>query len=159
MPLATRKLGRISTAAVLIGLVAATTGCGDGKIKRYPVTGSVLVGGKPAEGARVVFIPVGGSEKFQKERPTGVADGAGQFTLTTFEKDDGAPAGEYKVMVLGSSRSRRKRGDEEEAASNPLRIDRKYAKASDSGLTATVAAEPTTLPPFDLEPVSTRRRR
>ncbi|TWT48914.1 hypothetical protein Pla111_06910 [Botrimarina hoheduenensis] len=136
--------------------VTMLLGCGDGKIRRYPVSGSVQVGGKPAAGARVIFCPVGGSEAFQKERPSGVTGPDGSFILTTFLKDDGAPAGDYQVMVVGGG-SRGKRGNDDDATSPP-RIDRKYAKPAESGLTATVPAEATTLPPFQLEPATRQRR-
>ncbi len=86
-------------------------GCGDDKIARYPVTGTVLVDGRPAEGATVIFYPVGGSEEFQKERPFGVTDANGKFDLRTFQPGDGAPAGEYKVMArwLAPGHVRRRR--------------------------------------------------
>ena len=44
--------------------LSTLAGCGDGKIRTYPVTGTVLVDGQPADGAMVIFCPVEGSEEF-----------------------------------------------------------------------------------------------
>jgi hypothetical protein len=46
-------------------------GCGDGKVARYPVIGSVNIDGKPADGAMVIFCPTDGSEEVMKLRPFG----------------------------------------------------------------------------------------
>ena len=74
-------------------------GCGDGKIATFPVTGTVTVDGQPAEGALLIFCPVGGSEEFSKVRPAGKTKSGGKYELSTFDALDGAPAGEYQVMV------------------------------------------------------------
>ena len=41
-------------------VLLAASGCGDAEIARYPVTGTVLVDNKPAEGAMVIFCPTSG---------------------------------------------------------------------------------------------------
>jgi hypothetical protein len=133
--------------AILLCCVAS--GCREGKIATYPVTGSVTVGGKPFLGARVMLVPVGGSEKFQKERPLGFTDAAGQFQLTTFVAGDGAPAGDYQVMVRAADPDPRK-PEQLQAYRGRPRIDPKYSSPETSGLTAKVDAAPTQLPPFAL---------
>lgn len=132
--------------ALLLPLVTAI-GCGDGKIKTYPVTGTVTVGGKPYPGARLMFVPQSGSEKFQKERPTATTEESGRFELTTFLKGDGAPAGDYKVMIRSAKPSSR-----EQAAEWKKRpkLNPKYRKPSSSDVVAIVLEEPTELPPFEL---------
>ena len=122
-------------------------GCGEGKIARYPVTGTVLVDGKPYEGARVMFCPEGGSEAFSKERPYGVTDQSGKFELTTFIKGDGAPAGDYKIMIRNG---RPQNADEAKRWARRPKLPRKYGKPDLSGVTATVNAEPTELAAFEL---------
>src|SRR5215470_9585167 len=69
-----------------------SVGCGKANLPTYPVRGMVLVDSRPAEGAIVTLCPSEGSEQFKRERPTGIADNGGKFQLTTFIKDDGAPA-------------------------------------------------------------------
>lgn len=159
MPPASSKLGRYWLAATLAGVFGVSSGCGDGKIRRYPVSGTVTVGGQTVEGLRLIFCPVGGGEEFQKERPSGFTDASGEFSLTTFERGDGAPAGDYQIMIL-NARTRGGRGDDAASASGPnIRIDRKYAKPETSGLTATVRQEATVLDPIDLEAAPSRGRR
>ena len=65
----------------------------------YPVHGQVLDGnGRPATGALLVFHPV--DEKDPKVlRPLARVDERGDFALTTYEKNDGAPEGEYIMSI------------------------------------------------------------
>ena len=59
-----------------------------------PVQGTVTYQGKPVESGAVTFYPGGG------ERPGGgLLEAGGKFTLTTFEKGDGAVVGTHKVTV------------------------------------------------------------
>jgi hypothetical protein len=73
--------------------------CGS-EAKRYPVRGQVFVGGKPAEGAVVVFHAAAPSgTKASSERPAGRVQADGSFTLGTFAPGDGAPEGDYVVAI------------------------------------------------------------
>ena len=132
--------------AALLGL----PGCGDdGKIGRYPVNGSVSVDGKAAAGAVTFFCPVGGPPELQKLRPMGVTDTDGKFQLTSFEKGDGAPAGQYKVIIMWP-----KSGPPAQDGSvqmGPDRLQNRYMNLEKSQLTAEVKAGNNDLPPFDLK--------
>lgn len=130
-------------------------GCGDGRLSCYPVTGTVMVDGKPYPGAEVLLRPVAGGDKLQKERPYGVTDELGTFELTTFLKNDGAPAGEYQVMIL-SKRPRSKEQDLQWKGRPTL--DAKYGKLSTSGIVVVVEAGPTELSPFELKAAKRGRR-
>lgn len=125
-------------------------GCGKGKLAVHPVTGVVRVDGKPAPGAMVILCPVGGSDKLQRERPYGTADGEGKFTLTTFDKGDGAPAGEYKVLVQWMAPPK-PGADRDRGEGSPDRLRGKYMNLANSQLHATVGSGATELPPFDLK--------
>lgn len=132
----------------------ASAGCGDGKIRCYPVTGTVLVDSQPAEGAMVIFCPVDGSEEFMRERPFGVTDADGKFELRTFRPGDGAPAGNYKVMArwLSKAAQSSQAADQDRAAGgSPDRLRGRYFNPDTSGLGATVEEAPTELPPFELK--------
>jgi hypothetical protein len=79
-------------------------GCGGGgdkwKEARPPVfaaVGVVMFEGTPLEGASVTFSPVTGTHG-----ASGRTDAEGRFSLTTFDQDDGAPAGQYRVSVTKS---------------------------------------------------------
>jgi hypothetical protein len=145
-----RRLAPVRSVAylALAALIATLTGCGDGKIKSYPTTGSVTVGGKPYPGAKVMLVPIGGSDAFQKERPFGVTGMDGRFAMTTFVPGDGAPAGEYQVMIRTAKPDPRKPEQAQWGRRPP--IDTKFSKPDSSGLTATVAEAETELPPFAL---------
>jgi hypothetical protein len=78
-------------------------------------------------------------------KPRGKVGADGKFALTTYDGNDGAPAGEYKVTVelwLSSGR-------DDAAPTNRLPI--RYANPDTSGLTATVNAGATELQPFALK--------
>jgi hypothetical protein len=75
-------------------LSAGLCGCGT-RIKPIPVSGIITEEGKPLKDARVTFNPVasGGRIAF------GQTDEQGRFKLTTFNHNDGALPGQYKVTV------------------------------------------------------------
>ena len=141
----------------LLGLVTlvAANGCGDGKITRYPVTGTVLVDDKPAEGVQVIFIPVEGSDEFMRERPAGYSGPDGTFQLTTFGTDDGAPAGDYQVMlrwfVANPQSAPAERDDRQARAPTPDRLGGRYANPEQTGLKATIPRGGGEIPPFELK--------
>jgi hypothetical protein len=129
------------------------SGCGKGRIPTYPVTGAIVVDGKPAAGAIIVFVPNStAEEEGQRERPFAIADAEGQFNLTTFEPGDGAPAGDYKALVQWPAplAPEAARGGGR-AAVGPDRLKGKYFDLEKSALTATVAEESNELPPFELK--------
>lgn len=66
----------------------------------YPARGKLHINGQPAASAQITLHPVNG-EDFDKRgcRPSGRVDAEGTFRLTTYEIEDGAPAGDYVVTV------------------------------------------------------------
>lgn len=82
---------------LLLSCLFLSTGCGDGRPKRYPVQGVVTVDGKPLSGefvGSIRLIPLSGG------RPASAQlDSQGRFTLGCYDSDDGCPAGDYKVEV------------------------------------------------------------
>src|SRR5437762_3526860 len=81
-------------------LLLLTTACSNKLEKKevYPVRGKVLLEGKPAQGARVVFHPDdGGDVRTIKPQATVGADGT--FVVSTYNSADGAPEGTYRVTV------------------------------------------------------------
>jgi hypothetical protein len=138
------RVGRSARLTRTFPAVAAAVllaSCGSDGPKLYPVSGKVLFLDKPAEGAQVVFHLVGGDTNAPK--PAGTAGPDGTFTLSTFPHGDGAPAGEYQVVVTWYGDNAR-----EEGARNKLPA--RYADAQQSGLKATVKPEATQLEPFKL---------
>ena len=111
----------------------------------YPVQGQILLAsGKVLTSGAVVFVPTSG----QDSSPRGELDSSGHFLLKT-RGTDGAPAGEYKVRLEPSEGSLKSKGGIADPKSLPY--PPKYADSDgDSGLNATVKAEPNTLEPFKL---------
>lgn len=70
-------------------------GCGDGRPKRVPVSGKVLIDGKPLTYGVVRFVPE------NARASQGSVNSQGQFTLSCFDNGDGAVLGLHKVAVTG----------------------------------------------------------
>lgn len=90
--------------AVGLLMLVGVWGCSKpGWLKTYPVKGVVLVDGKPAKDVMIAFHP---REK-QEDRPhlpSGRTDEKGEFQLSTFVTDDGAPEGLYEVTIIWPER-------------------------------------------------------
>src|SRR5262245_52833652 len=93
---------RLTLAAVVALVALNVPGCAKKNGRRlpvYPVKGQVLVGGKPAKGVFVYLWPASIGEGLDAYCPNGQTDDDGNFTLSTYDQNDGAPAGEYKVTA------------------------------------------------------------
>jgi len=141
------------TLAVAVG-VLSTLGASCSKQQQdrvpvFPVRGKVLVDGRPSHGAAVTFYRAGVPITTQDKGSSGSMARTkedGSFAMTTYEPEDGLPAGEYEVAVhlkqgRASSRRTEKRPD--------LLHDR-YSDPKTSGLKARVEEKPNELPPFNL---------
>jgi hypothetical protein len=108
----------------------------------YPTSGQLLVNGQPAAEARVVFHHRGdwGEKSIV---PQAWTDESGRFVLSTYDVQDGAPAGDYQVVVEWPAYRRGKN-------IGPDQLGGKYAKPETSQLTAHVEPGNNELPPFDL---------
>jgi hypothetical protein len=121
---------------MVLGL--ALTACTpNNRVEVIPVTGEVVVHGKPAESAIVTFCPTDGS---LTRAFVAIADAQGRFQPTTYEAGDGLPAGEYEVTVLWPAPRKpdpngdRRPGDDE----GPDQLEGRFANRKTSGLKATV---------------------
>ena len=72
----------------------------DGRPKRFPATGKVLVDGKGAAGIKISLHPSDRPRDLDALHPTGVTDDQGTYRLGSYEQDDGAPAGTYKATLF-----------------------------------------------------------
>ena len=117
---AARSVLSVATAAML----AVTAGCGDGRPDRVPVSGQVLIDGKPLGVGFIRLIP-------ENARAAWARIGAdGRFTLSTFEEGDGAVPGAHPVVVRAGE------------ALSPTQVKwhapKKYANVQTSRLTVTI---------------------
>ena len=138
-------------AKIYLGLagVLAVTGCGDGKIGRAPVHGSVTVDGKPAAGVVLFFCPVGGSPEVQKVRPMGITGEDGKFELTTVDKADGAPPSQYKVIMMWPAAGAA--GQDGSIQMGPDRLQNRYMNLEKSQFSVEVKSGNNDVPPFELK--------
>ncbi len=111
--------------AIAISAITVATGCGDHRPTRVPVSGQVLIDGKPLDYGFVRFTPL------DSRAATGALDKEGRFKLTCFEPNDGAVTGHHIVTVMG----------QEPIGETILKwhAPKKYADPSTSGLTQEIA--------------------
>ena len=135
-----RLAARLMLTAAVLALPAA--GCGKAKPATAPVTGRVLLDGKPVADAAVMFEPVDGGVPAR-----GSTRSDGGFTLSTFARDDGAIVGRHRVSIskfVTEGVAANELGLE--AAPGPPGVQPKaglpgrYADPKTSGLEATVEA-------------------
>ena len=82
---------------VVVLIICPTTGCNRSP-NIVPVKGTVLLDGKPLEGAAVLFHP-----KADERPAVGITDKRGTFHLTTRSQGDGAHVGLNKVSITKES--------------------------------------------------------
>lgn len=91
-----------TSVAVMMLILGVATGCGDGgpkRLKVHPVSGKITLDSAPLPNAMVVLHPK------DKSNPLAIAaraqtDAEGNFKVSTYDVNDGAPAGDYAVTVL-----------------------------------------------------------
>jgi hypothetical protein len=89
-------LSKASSSMLLISAFFSVMGCGDGKPTRVPVSGTVLIDGKPLASGAIQFVPEGA-------RSSGsVIDNQGHFILSCYAPGDGAVLGKHKVRVTAA---------------------------------------------------------
>ncbi|WP_145258324.1 hypothetical protein [Planctomycetes bacterium Pan216] len=104
--------------------VVLAAGCGDGRPQRFPVSGTVVVDGKPLTKGVVRFVPDG-------SRPaTGKVLEDGRFAMTTFGGADGVMPGKHRVEIFAI----------EQLGPNKRQwlVPKKYSSYTTSGLEYTI---------------------
>ena len=119
-------LGTLSISGQIIGC--------DRPSNIVPVTGTVLLDGKPLEGAAVLFHPEA------DERPAvGITDNLGKFYLTTRTQGDGGCVGINRVSITKERNDTTKHDAEEESQNFTLVTPPQYASPDLSGLEINVS--------------------
>jgi hypothetical protein len=127
-------------------LCLGLTSCGGnpyGDHPPFPVSGQVLLNGKPVKGVRVTFYHTGDWGQ-RAIVPQAWTDDDGRFELATYGVKDGAPAGDYRVTAEWPAYRRGKDW-------GPDKLGSKYAKPETSGLKAHVEKGTNKLEPFALQ--------
>ena len=119
----------------VVGVCAVVcTSCGSGKTqkKTYPVEGKVFWRSEktPATHAMVIFRPAGDPkpEEWPDGYPRGTVGADGTFKLTSHVPDDGAPAGDYGVLIIWPKNP--PKSEDEEAPESEDRLDGTYSDAN-----------------------------
>jgi len=129
-------------------LATLMVGCGKAKEPWeivYPVEGVLNLGGKPLAGASITLIPQD-PDVPTTVRPTGRSRDDGTFSLGTYSTEDGAPVGDYKVLVLRFPVI----VTASNAVSGPNDLPKKYASVQTTDLTLTVNSDEVELQPLEL---------
>lgn len=119
------KVGWKTIYVSLLGTaLCGAAGCSDGKPTRVPVSGTVLIDGKPLAMGSIQFVPDGARAS------GGGIDNQGHFVLTCYSPGDGAVVGKHKVRITAA----------QSISEKQLRWEapKKYADLKSSGLEYTV---------------------
>lgn len=103
------------------------------RLATVAVKGVVTLDGKPLNGATVIFGMTTPPQGFKSVSADGLTDENGAFVLSTYTRDDGAPVGAYKVVVVKTGRGYYD-GENDEKTIIPV----KYSKAATTPLTCEV---------------------
>jgi hypothetical protein len=136
---------RIVISCVTAALAFACTACSTNS-GIYPVTGTVIHKGAPAAGATVFFYRQG-ADPMNEHMIMGIVQQDGTFDLACGSLGNGAPPGEYDVLVewkqvIGQSKGRPQHG--------PDKLKGRYADRKQPRLHVTVEAKTNRLQPFDV---------
>ncbi|MFO0810865.1 MAG: hypothetical protein U0746_19730 [Gemmataceae bacterium] len=133
-------------------LVASVAGCARGE-KLVPVTGKVMVSGKPAVGALVMFYTDGTPDPHVTPATATVKDD-GSFSVAT-GATGGMRPGKYIVTVVWPDPSKKPTDAQRMMGYSPSDapdlLAGRYATREKTSLRAEVTAGENALPPFDLK--------
>jgi hypothetical protein len=116
---------RHACALTAITLIISVAGCGDGRPTRVPVSGTVLIDGKPLEHGHVRFHAKNHRVAFGELEP------GGKFQLSTYELGDGCVRGTHPVSITAS--------EVLSATATRWHAPKKYNNASTSGIVVDVS--------------------
>jgi hypothetical protein len=82
-------------------LLCVVTGCGESPYVVAPVRGKVLLNNKPLPQGGIMFAPIAQGESANAGKTAvGRIQEDGTYTLTTYDKGDGAVVGEHWVTIV-----------------------------------------------------------
>jgi len=139
----------------LTGLLAlGCVSCGGNNL--YPVSGKVTCNGNPAAGAAVFFHRQGG-DPMNDHLVMAIVQEDGSFELVCGSLGEGAPPGDYDVLIEWKQVSKPQgKGLPQHA---PDKLGGRYADPKRPLLHATVKAGTNCLPPFELTDSGSFRKR
>jgi len=134
---------------VLLLIVSLTSCGGSGQVPVNRVSGKVLLGGNPATGATVRFVPIQPTAATAKLRPMSVVGEDGSYTLATYGYGDGAPEGQYNVFITWPTPD--ELTEPGEIPDDYRRLNETYGDRKKPKLRATVKKGDNEIPAFELK--------
>jgi hypothetical protein len=110
----------------------------EGGTSLHPVSGRVMVGGRPAQGVEVRLYPLNRYHDTDAPRPEATTDKDGRFRLRTGGDREGAPNGQYVATLVWPG------------PGGTDRLGGTFAEPGGSGLTALIEDQTRELPPFEI---------
>lgn len=158
-PCRSRLVKLTARTAVAVAMLAVVS-CGDDKHpKTYAVKGKVLVDGQPAKDCQVTLKRTGGPQLSVPATPNAVTDEKGEFQLTSYVANDGAPEGEYVAVIEWKDRT----GLAKTEFGGPDRLGGEYANVEKNkglkGFVVQVGSQAEVLPPFELTQSAQAKRK
>lgn len=143
------------------GLCLIFCGCGakhDNRIEVHPVSGKLLVAGKPAANAQVILYPAEAAGKLDQSRvrPHATVEADGSYHLTTFVTRDGAPVGDFALTVIWPGPPVKSQVDDEPG---PDRLQQRYSDPKKPAASVHIGTETTELATIDLQPVEEKPKK
>lgn len=151
LPLEIRGFARVrGMGMLLIVTLCAAAGCQKSSTAPpvYPVSGSVRWQGQPASQVLVVFHPQSDSSpegESPLSRSYAKTNANGNFSLTTREPQDGAPAGKYAITLIWPP------SESEEVRSLQDKLGGRYANPHQSRLHFEVRPGANTVPTIEIQ--------
>jgi hypothetical protein len=125
---------------ICMPLIGLLSGCGSSqgsdRVPVFPASGKLVYAGQSLAGAYVVLHPKGADAGHLAPRPHAQAAADGSFSLTSYDTNDGAAAGDYTLTV--ELRPLVKNGGDYTAGPNILPV--KYSRAVTSPVSVQIAA-------------------
>jgi len=138
---------------LLLPLMVCIGGCGDdGRVPLFPAEGRVLVDGQPVAGVEIRLYPADQVDDVDALRPYATSGTDGGFRLGTYEKEDGAPEGRFKVTVYWLD-------PESKSATPDDLLGGQYADASKPAQEVTIEQGKNQLPTIEVKKRATRPSR
>jgi hypothetical protein len=150
-PLSAASVDRKFGAFIATALLLSTFGCSaaqDNRLPVFPTKGELSLGDKAVKGAWIVLHPKDGNLRSPDGKaicPHGRIGSDGTFVLTSYETNDGAPAGQYAVTLELRKVVKYSNGA---WGPGPNLVPKQYTKPSTSPLVVQIAKGPNELPPM-----------
>lgn len=88
-------MGRLAVMTLVVCVVCTSCDKGPPRKATFPVTGTVLVDGKPVDQLAIRCISVAGIDTKDPTESATFTDTEGKFQIATYQQGDGVPVGSY----------------------------------------------------------------